>query len=192
MSLQFVPSIALGEGPVHGFAVEIASVSPRQPFVTERVEGRETSVKTRRRTCRELACSPMEPGAFFGCLVRIKPLTQLEGITGRSHCITRARGMGIEVVLHQTHTLDRRVMLVQQVVPKRRIINGGASCFDVHGAQTRMRFTSQEDATCSMLFLGIMLALRFARTHGQDRADIAKKKARTRIKTHQRSYRGIR
>jgi hypothetical protein len=34
MSLQFGPSIALGEGPVHGFAVEIASVSPRQHFVT--------------------------------------------------------------------------------------------------------------------------------------------------------------
>jgi hypothetical protein len=33
-ALQFVPSIAWGEGPVHGFAGEIASVSPRQHFVT--------------------------------------------------------------------------------------------------------------------------------------------------------------
>jgi hypothetical protein len=79
--------------------------------------------------------------------VRINPLTQLEGIPGRSHCIQRARGMGLEVVLNQTNPRARRVRLVQSGLPKLRIINGGASCFAFHRAQTRMRFKSQEDAT---------------------------------------------
>ncbi len=65
---------------MHRFAVEMACVSPRQDFPTEGVESRDPSVKTRRRKRRELDLGHMEPGPFFRCIVRLKPLAQLERV----------------------------------------------------------------------------------------------------------------
>src|SRR5262249_4531147 len=61
VSLQFMSSVILWEGPVHRFAVAMACVSPSQDFPTEGVERWDTSVKTRRRKRRELDLGPMKP-----------------------------------------------------------------------------------------------------------------------------------
>ncbi len=95
--------------------------------------------------------------------------------------------MRLQVVLNQTNTFNMSVMLLKQLLHKCSIIDSRSPCSHFNITKTRMWLKRQEDTVRPILFIFIMVAFGFARTHGQDRAHISNEKARAFVKTDQRA-----
>ena len=93
----------------------------------------------------------------------------------------------MQVILDQTKILDLRGVLGQQVLPTCRIIYRCASGSHCDIPSPGRRRKGQQDTAGAMWLIGIMVALRFARTQGSYCTDIAKKNARTCINTNARA-----
>jgi hypothetical protein len=119
--------------------------------------------------------------------VRCKPLAELECFAGRAHLRKRARGMGMQVILDPTNALHLRVVFVKQVGHKFSLSNSRASGSPCHRPQPGLWLKGQTDTARPLLLIRIMVALRFARAHREDRAHIAKEQAWTFIKTNERA-----
>jgi hypothetical protein len=120
------------------FAGAMACVSPSQHFPASGVERRDTSVKTRVRTPRELDVSHLAPSPFFRGIGRLKPLAQLERGAWGSNLLQRAWGMRIQGVLNPTKIFTMSVMLLKQLLHKCSRIDSRSPCSHFHRTKTRM------------------------------------------------------
>jgi hypothetical protein len=119
--------------------------------------------------------------------VWLKLLAQGTSLCRLKHLIEGTGGMGVQMVLHQTHIFDMLVVLVHHVLHALRIIYRGSPLTNCHIPKARMRLKGKEDTTRTIFGLCIVVACGFARTQRQDCPHIFNEKAGTFIKANKRS-----
>ena len=159
----------------------MAFVSPRQRFRGYRVPSRDPSIPA---VCRERrACTfrPMHPTAFVRRIVQRNSLCDLQRFCRRHHVRPRTRGMGVDSVLDQPTLLRRPIVPSDQLLEKLRILDGGASCADLHRAKAGMGFERQQHTPGPMRFTCMISTLGLTRLQGEGHQESTQPWTRSRI-----------
>ncbi len=109
----------------------------------------------------------VQPTTVLGRVVEFQPLQNALGFCGSKRLIQGSRLVGVQVVWHDPNALSVRVVKVDQVFQTVGIIDLGSPIGHVDMAPTLQWLEEHEEIAGAMPFVFVIIAGRFARSHGQ-------------------------